>query len=78
MIKRLQRRAGLSEAVRPHDIGRHSFGARLAASGLSRGALKRAGNWKSDKAVARYEHFQRSQIDAAVAGVDTSKLGTKK
>lgn len=77
LLKRLQMRAGVDTKYRPHDVGRHSFGARLANSGMSRGELKKAGNWLSDAAVARYEHIAQDRVSLAVAAVDTSKLEKK-
>lgn len=77
LLKRLQLRAGIDTIYRPHDVGRHSFGARLANSGMSRGELKKAGNWLSDASVDRYEHIAQDRVSQAVANVDTSKLEGK-
>lgn len=60
---------------RPHDIGRHSFGKRMTQkAGLRRPQLKAAGNWKSDNAVERYEHYELDEVSAAVRDVDTSEI----
>lgn len=75
MIGHARAYAGLSQ-FRPHDVGRHSFGRRMTAAGLDRRQLKKAGNWKSDKAVERYEHFDDDQLSEVVRSVDTSSLVT--
>jgi integrase len=75
MVKRLQKRAGLSTAPRPHDMGRHAFGAHHANSGMSRAELMQAGNWKSDEAAKRYEHIRRDRVTKAA---DTSQLEIQK
>lgn len=74
MIVRARRSSGIGE-LRPHDIGRHGFGRRMTQKGkLQTQQLKRAGNWKSDAAVSRYQHFDIDEIAEAVRDVDTSEL----
>ncbi|MBS0270732.1 MAG: tyrosine-type recombinase/integrase [Proteobacteria bacterium] len=74
MIQHARKKAGLTH-YRPHDIGRHGFARRmLRKGGLKRPQLKRAGNWESDAAVERYEHFELDEIDFAVRDIDTSEL----
>lgn len=73
MIARARQRANVGK-IRPHDLGRHGFGRRMRAAGLDRAQLKDAGNWKSDAAVARYDHFDRGEVARAVRDVDTSDL----
>lgn len=75
MIRKARKAAGL-DAVRPHDVGRHSFGRRMTAAGLDRRQLKKAGNWDSDAAVARYEHLAEDVITETVRNVDTSGFVT--
>lgn len=77
MVRRAREHAKL-EPYRPHDIGRHSFGRRMTAAGMDRRQLKKAGNWDSDAAVARYEHLADDQIAEAVRDVDTSALAGSK
>ena len=73
MVRRARKKAGIGN-VRPHDIGRHSFARRLTSGGMDRRRLKRAGNWESDAAVARYEHFELDEVAIAVRDIDTSDL----
>jgi len=77
MVRRARRKAKLGN-VRPHDIGRHSFGRRLTAGGMDRRRLKKAGNWESDAAVERYEHFELDEVSMAVRDVDTTDLEAAK
>lgn len=74
MIARARAIAGLPE-VRPHDVGRHAFGRRVRQKlKMDRAELKKAGNWKSDKAVERYDHMALDTIKERVRDVDTSEL----
>lgn len=74
MVQHARARAKVGK-LRPHDIGRHSFGRRLRQKGkLDRPKLKKAGNWLSDKAVERYDHFEIDEVSEAVRDIDTSEL----
>ncbi|HVZ06033.1 tyrosine-type recombinase/integrase, partial [Hyphomicrobium sp.] len=74
MVAHARERAKLGK-IRPHDIGRHSFGRRMRQKAkLDRPKLKKAGNWLSDSAVERYDHFELDEVSEAVRDVDTSEL----
>ena len=74
MVAHARERAKVGK-LRPHDIGRHSFGRRMRQKGkLDRPKLKKAGNWLSDTAVERYDHFELDEVSEAVRDVDTSEL----
>lgn len=49
-----------------HKIGRHSFAANVLAEGKSLPYLMQAGRWASLKAVARYAHLAKSEVDDEV------------
>lgn len=49
-----------------HKIGRHSFAANVLAEGKSLPYLMQAGRWASLKAVARYAHLAKSEVDEEV------------
>jgi integrase len=59
------KRAGVP-AFGPHKLGRHTFAAQILDAGMSLPALKRAGRWKSLRAVERYAHLEQDEIDDAV------------
>ena len=46
IVRRAQNKAKIGD-VRPHDIGRHSFGRRLTAGGMDRRRLKKGGQFFS-------------------------------
>jgi integrase len=76
MILRARKTAGIGD-FRPHDVGRHGFGRRIRqTAGIDLPKLKKAGNWLSDAAVARYDHFAADEVDHAVRDVDTKDLET--
>lgn len=50
-----------------HKIGRHSFASNVLEEGKSLPFLMKAGRWASIKAVARYAHLAKSEVDAEVA-----------
>src|SRR5688572_2528808 len=49
-----------------HRIGRHSFATRLLEDGKSLPYLKKAGRWSTLKAVERYSHLAKSEVDDEV------------
>jgi integrase len=62
------KRAGLP-TYGTHKLGRHCFAARILEDGRSLPFLKRAGRWKSLKAVERYAHLEQSEVDAEVQAI---------
>lgn len=69
---RAKKAAGVATDIRPHQIGRHSFGRRHASKGT--GFLKRAGGWKSDAAVRVDEHLSDDELSRSVSEVDIGGL----
>jgi integrase len=49
-----------------HRIGRHSFATRILEDGKSLPYLKKAGRWSTLKAVERYSHLAKSEVDDEV------------
>lgn len=65
-IARACDRAGM-ETLTSHEIGRHSFAARLLRMGYTLAEVAKAGGWKSYRVVAEtYGHLERSRVDDAV------------
>ncbi len=74
MISTACKAAGVGR-LRPHDVGRHAFGRRGRQSiGFDRAEMQKAGNWKSDKAAARYDHMAVGSIMERIRDVDTTEL----
>jgi integrase len=64
--------------VSPHQIGRHTFAARLLAAGYALKTVQEAGGWKDIDIVARtYGHLERSHVDAAVRDAAGTRLTRK-
>lgn len=65
-IARACERAGM-DTLTSHEIGRHSFAARLLRMGYTLAEVAKAGGWKSYRVVAEtYGHMERSRVDDAV------------
>jgi integrase len=54
------------KAFGTHRIGRHSFATRVLEDGKSLPYLKKAGRWSTLKAVERYAHLAKSEVDDEV------------
>lgn len=54
------------DAYGTHKIGRHSFAAQILGEGKSLPFLKQAGRWASLKAVERYSHLAKSEVNDEV------------
>jgi integrase len=61
--------------VSPHQVGRHTFAARLLDAGHTLKTVQEAGGWKDIGIVARtYGHLERSRVEAAVRDAAGTRL----
>jgi len=58
-----------------HQVGRHAFAARLLRQGKTLKEVQEAGGWSAASmpmVAATYAHLEKSAVDAAVRGADTT------
>lgn len=73
-IERAAAAAGVGR-VSAHQVGRHTFAARLLDSGATLKATQEAGGWRDIGIVSRtYGHLERSRVDAAVLAAAGTRL----
>ena len=76
-IERAAAAAGVPH-VSPHQIGRHTFAARLLDAGHTLKTVQEGGGWKDIGIVARhYGHLERSIVEAAVREAADTRLTRK-
>lgn len=76
-IERAAAAAGVPH-VSPHQVGRHTFAARMLAAGHTLKTVQEAGGWKDIGIVSRhYGHLEKSRVDAAVKAAANARLDTK-
>lgn len=73
-IERACAAAGIPH-VSPHQVGRHTFAARLLSAGHTLKTVQEGGGWKDIGIVARtYGHLERSHVEAAVRQAADTRL----
>jgi len=73
-LERAAAAAGVGH-VTPHQVGRHTFAARLLDAGHTLKVVQEAGGWKGIGIVAQhYGHLERSRVDAAVRDAAATRL----